>query len=135
MGSYWRTLPQPPAPEPETTVQGYGLTLLAFLLETGCYVTCSSDQLESADHAAAIAVRGAGSYYPAVFDRVSAVRHGIAATLRARAILDSEGAAPVPAPVAAGPQERPNTGPMAPLMPAPIVSPPAPARAPLVINF
>jgi hypothetical protein len=130
----YRPLPLPPAPSGDVTVSGYGLQLLAFLMSERCTATCTDDQLELADHAAAIAVRGAGTYAPTMFDQVSDVRHLIASTLRARALPD-QGAPPL----VGTPAERPNTGPMAPLQDAPIVRPPAPSYArpvaPVSIDF
>jgi hypothetical protein len=130
----YRPLPLPPAPSSDITVTGYGLQLLTFLLAERCTATMSDDQLELADHAAAIAVRGAGTYAPTMFDQVSDARHLIASTLRARATLEPG------APVLIGtPADRPNTGPMAPLQDVPIVRPPAPSYArpvaPVAIDF
>ena len=83
MASYPK-LPDPPAGDPEAeTAILYGCRLLTFLLQTGVYVTATDEQLELAEHASSLAVTAPG-ILPIAVDRLSDVRHEIAATLRRR---------------------------------------------------
>lgn len=121
----YRPLPQPPAADGTTTVQQYGLRLIAFLLDTGCTVTLSDDQLAAADHAIGLAVR-----HPYALartrDRLAEVQREIAAAIARRASLEVPAEGSVPP--ASCSMERPNLGPMAPLSDRPIVRPPSGQR-------
>ncbi len=121
----YRPLPDPPAPDPAgETVQAYGLRLIAFLIrEDGCTSGLSDEQLETASYAGALASTAKG-YDVATYDRISRIRHCIAAAIARRAAAQAS-----PAPTlnarwnALG---KPNEGPMAPLQPAPDVNPTPP---------
>jgi hypothetical protein len=103
MPSTFPRLPDPPAPDPagESAVS-YGCRILYFLLSTDVYCTCSDDQLLAADHASHVAVTAPG-ILPRAVDRLSRVRHEIAATLRVRVQLAAEQAQYSPAPASCTP--------------------------------
>jgi hypothetical protein len=107
--------------QPDETGLQYGARALAFILQTGVIGTLDTPTLARADQAAGFAVSARG-IYPLAADRLSEVRHWIAAVLRQRA-AQVPAAAEVPP---SRPDDRPTLGPMAPLAPAPITQPPAP---------
>lgn len=135
-------LPDPPAPAPDDTAILYGCRILRWLLETDVYATCNAEQLRAAEHAAYVAVTAPG-ILPAAVDRVSAVRHAIAAQLRRLAQLATEGAPPacqlLGAPIGNRADDGPgNPGSGVPRRPYPATSPPAGSQVPLpvpVIQF
>lgn len=118
----YRPLPQAPEPDPADDAGRYGLRLFAFLIASdGCTAVLSDEQLSLAEHAGARA-SGMPGLATRAYDRMSQVRHTIAATIAYRASL-----APVePVTLPPGsPADKPNLGPMAPLVDAPIVRPPS----------
>jgi hypothetical protein len=117
----------PTATAPETCGER-GARVLRWILAERVTATLSSVDLERADSAAIVAGCSA-TMSEACRANLSEMRHAIAATLRIRRELDKVSA---PAP-AGSPCERPKLGPMAPLSPAPISRPPAPAE--IEINF
>lgn len=135
-------LPEPPEPAPEDTAILYGCRLLSFLLTTGVYITATDEQLKLAEHASYIAITAPG-ILPLAVDRLSAVRHEIAATLRRRTAeqtaqdAQSAGLAPPGAPIDGRTDGYNGTGgPRIPRRPYPI----APAsgdslRIPVTIDF
>lgn len=112
----------PAATEPETAGER-GARALAWILETGVTVTLETSDLERADSAAIDAICSPDMSELAR-ERVSAVRHEIAATLRIRRELDKR-AEPV---AGAPPCGRDSGGQLAPLRPGPVTRPPAPER-------
>lgn len=120
-----KRLPEPDPPQAGDTVVIYGSRVLSFLLREGVYATVSTEALQLAEHAAVYAVAH-HDVLPSIVDKISAVRHIIAQTLRVRlqdAAMDATLA--IGSPV----DTRPNNGPMAKLQDAPLVKPPAPSYA------
>ncbi len=110
-----------PDPLPDEPVALYGMRLFRHVLAGGLTAAFSTEQLELAAYAGVTASTAPG-YSTAVYDRLSATRHTIAALIRGR--LSERPTAPPVVPDAT-PAERPNIGPMAPLMDSPIVRPPS----------
>ena len=138
-------LPDPPAPAPDDTAVLYGCRILHFYLQTGIYCTSNPDQLKAAEYAAYVAVT-ASSILPIAADRVSAVRHAIAAQLARLDAIAAEAIAQPAARASGTPSGatigRPgddgpgNPGSGVPRRPYPIVNPPAASRLPApMINF
>ena len=121
-------LPDPPEPAPDDTAILYGCRILQFLLQTDVYCTATVDQLKAAEHSAYYAVTATG-ILPAAVDRLSAVRHEIAATLRRRT-ADAEQTAQDAQPAGLAPPGAPideradgyngNGGPRVPRRPYPL---------------
>lgn len=102
----------------------YGQALLRYVMETDVTATLTLEQLELADYAGA---RVAGLPYDApTADRVRAcidrARMLISGAIRRGRAQDAPDAPALPAGVA---PSKPNLGPMAPLLDAPIIRPPS----------
>jgi hypothetical protein len=129
-------LPVPPGREPEEGAAHYGARLFAWLAgPLGCTAMVPTEDLELASYAGVLAVTG----YPgkdatdqdrAILASLSHTRHMLAAIIagRNRETADAAQLAALVTrtPQLAGPQgnDRPNEGPMAPLLPRPITRPP-----------
>lgn len=125
-------IPAPPLAYLGEPVALYGARVLKYLIETDCPAEVSNEDLDLADHAAAGLC---GADYPeSVRARISAVRHLIAATIRRRQLAEQAIQAGFGNVIPPG-ADRPNEGPMAELIPAPRVNPPAPAYARPVIDI
>jgi hypothetical protein len=108
----------------------HGLRVLAFILAESVTATLSDLELERADYAAGFAVT-AREILPVAVDRISAVRHVIDKTLKARRRPD-----PVAEILSGRPVDtRPNEGPMAKLLPIPVTEPPAGSYADARVNL
>lgn len=108
----------------DETAEAYGLRALRFIVATDTTATVPDDALALAGHVYRLAIANpdltAGS-----IDRLAETERQIAAALRLRARVER----PEMAPGRPRNDDRPNTGPMAPLSPRPLTQPPAPARA------
>lgn len=124
-------LPEPPMPQPDQTVQQYGLSLLRFLQDTRVTATLDDDQLQTAAHVGSTAVRFRFES-PAVYDQLADLERLIHTAIRLRASLQP--AEPVQLAGGTTPH-RPDVGPMAPLQDRPIARPPTPERVKVDIPF
>lgn len=100
------------------TVVDHGARVLTFLLQTNVTATLSDEELRRAEIAAKYAIVARGISVPAA-DRISDVRHVIAWVLKDRRELEGSAAGAL-----SSLDDRPNEGPMAKLVPEPIVTPP-----------
>lgn len=106
-------IPTPPAPQPDSTREGYGLQILAFIIRERVTCTCTDDQLAIALHVAptagAVAVAiGADKdrqvdYRVLAADAVADAKRMILETQRIRVRLQAEQAAALPQPAAQAP--------------------------------
>lgn len=103
-----------------------GADALLYVMAHRHTITVPTDALQLALKVATIAI-ARQSTAPAVLRDVNDAIDTIAASLRCRLKLDAESAAA--AAPAAAPIDRPNAGPMAPLIDSPIVRPPSGAKA------
>lgn len=112
-------IPDPPGQDAAEPRALYGARLFAFAIAHGAHAL-ADDHLELAEYAGRRAA-AARNMTPGYYTQVSATIHALIATVERRRILSAE-----PAQAAAqAPADRPNAGPMAPLMPPPIARPPA----------
>ncbi len=122
----YQPLPVPPDQNPGEPIDHYGARLLAWLLQTdGCTATLSDDALELACYAGVGA--SARATDPAVLQALTDLRHWLEVARHhrtvAKTVQDTIARSQMPA--AAQGADRPNEGPMAPLVPRPRVNPPA----------
>jgi hypothetical protein len=103
----------------ESTID-HGLRVLAFILREHVTGSLTDVDLEHADYAAGVAVT-AREILPLAVDRISDVRHQIAAVLKSR---HQDREVPVPGGSRGGCDTRPNEGPMAKLKDEPDTRPP-----------
>ena len=126
-------LPTPAPQAPQETRHAYAARLLTFVLSTSCTSTLSDQDLDLAEHAAALAVaqvRPDQYQSPSPADlltlrRLSDVRHHIALILKDRRPAQAQ----TPRPPAQAPTGGAKPGRPAPLVPPPIVRPPGGAYA------
>jgi hypothetical protein len=119
-----RWFPLPPTAGPESTAYTYGAQILAYILaaDVVVYGLLSDEDLQLARHVAGYAVASRG-IEPKAATRISDVQIEIAGVLAVRAAERGD-QAPAAEPPALAP-EQPNQGPMARLLPRPILQPPS----------
>jgi len=118
-----RALPVLEPGTPGESLQGYGLRVLGFVVRTGITATLSLEDLQLADHMYPIAVSG-HDLSPSVVDTLSHTRRQILDAIKWLEVDRPKPDRATPVVIAAG-TDRPNHGPMARLIPAPISRPPS----------
>jgi hypothetical protein len=93
-----------PGPAPDSTLGQYGQALLQWLIAGGAAGELDDRQLAIVDAAAQWTVSRPVDYAEGLYETVSAIRHAVAGTVRARARLAS---LPAPAPTLPAPTPAP----------------------------
>lgn len=113
-------IPDLPVPSPAETVHQYGLRLFAYVLAEDTVGAMADDAVELALHASTAIL--SGTYDDSVRAHITAARRYLADTIERRR---KAAAAPPAGPAGGLTPDRPNLGPMAPLIDAPIARPPS----------
>lgn len=105
------TLPTIEPQGPDEPIAYFGARIVRWLLADGCSVTLTDEQIELAEYAAAIASTTRG-YLLVTYDKLSTLRHELAATTARRKALQADSSTQP-----ASPEYKPDLGPMARLQP------------------
>lgn len=121
--------PKPPAPEPGTTREQYGLALLQFVIASEYPYSLDDEQLALALHVAPVAaVAVKGDYRTHAADAVADAKRLMLDVQRFRA-ADAKQTAQKFAALVASDDQQPNGGAKVPVNPFTPILPPAPAAA------
>jgi len=125
MTTTYPRLPELAPRQPDETAEHYGLRAFNFVVATNVTATLSDDALQLAAHVYRLAI-ARPDLMQATIDRFADCDRAINATIRRRAVVDTPAK---PVKVKPAGVDKSDIGPMAPLLPSPIIRPPAPSFA------